>query len=139
MCDVQWPLRSVRRELAKRQEHGRPSGWGVEALPVGFPGAPDVGGAQVQVVDLVVPEDVHLDPCPVSRIYFATGIAEIDRDLQEPAIVFEADSALHSDRIATTDDLTLRANKSETIEWLKFTLEGVGERTHGYAFEDTAF
>jgi hypothetical protein len=33
----------------------------------------------------------------------------------------------------------LRANKSETIEWLKFTLEGVGERTHGYAFEDTAF
>ena len=34
---------------------------------------------------------------------------------------------------------TLRANKSETIEWLKFTLEGVGERTHGYAFEDTAF
>jgi len=32
---------------------------------------------------------------------------------------------------------TLRANKSETIEWLKFTLEGVGERTHGYAFEDT--
>jgi transcriptional regulator with XRE-family HTH domain len=34
---------------------------------------------------------------------------------------------------------SLRANKSETIEWLKFTLEGVGERTHGYAFEDTAF
>jgi hypothetical protein len=33
----------------------------------------------------------------------------------------------------------LRANTSETIEWLKFTLEGVGERTHGYAFEDTAF
>ena len=35
--------------------------------------------------------------------------------------------------------VALRANKSETIEWLKFTLEGVGERTHGYAFEDTAF
>jgi transcriptional antiterminator RfaH len=35
--------------------------------------------------------------------------------------------------------MPLRANKSETIEWLKFTLEGVGERTHGYAFEDTAF
>jgi len=34
---------------------------------------------------------------------------------------------------------TLRANKSETIEWLKFTLEGVGERTHGYALEDSAF
>jgi len=33
----------------------------------------------------------------------------------------------------------LRANKSETIEWLKFTLEGVGERTHGYALEDSAF
>ena len=33
----------------------------------------------------------------------------------------------------------LRANKRETTEWLKFTLEGVGERTHGYAFEDTAF
>ena len=33
----------------------------------------------------------------------------------------------------------LRANKRETFDWLKFTLEGVGERTHGYAFEDTAF
>jgi hypothetical protein len=28
----------------------------------------------------------------------------------------------------------LRANKRETIDWLKFTLEGVGERIHGYAF-----
>ena len=33
----------------------------------------------------------------------------------------------------------LRANKRETIEWLKFTLEGAGERTHGYAFTDTTF
>jgi hypothetical protein len=33
----------------------------------------------------------------------------------------------------------LRANKRETFDWLKFTLEGEGERTHGYAFEDTAF
>ena len=35
--------------------------------------------------------------------------------------------------------LPLRANTSETIEWLKFTLEGAGERTHGYAFTDTTF
>ena len=33
----------------------------------------------------------------------------------------------------------LRANKRETIDWLKFTLEGAGERTHGYAFTDTTF
>jgi len=33
----------------------------------------------------------------------------------------------------------LRANKRETFDWLKFTLEGEGERTHGYAFTDTAF
>jgi len=37
------------------------------------------------------------------------------------------------------DIAALRANKRETIEWLKFTLEGAGERTHGYAFEDPAF
>jgi dGTP triphosphohydrolase len=42
-------------------------------------------------------------------------------------------------RLANKTQVPLRANKSETIEWLKFTLEGVGERTHGYAFEDTAF
>jgi hypothetical protein len=35
--------------------------------------------------------------------------------------------------------LSLRANKRETFDWLKFTLEGEGERTHGYAFTDTAF
>jgi hypothetical protein len=35
--------------------------------------------------------------------------------------------------------LPLRANKRETIDWLKFTLEGAGERTHGYAFTDCAF
>lgn len=44
-----------------------------------------------------------------------------------------------TDNIMPGFDGPLRANKSETIEWLKFTLEGVGERTHGYAFEDTAF
>ena len=33
----------------------------------------------------------------------------------------------------------LRANKRETTEWLKFTLEGAGERTHGYAFTDSTF
>jgi aminopeptidase N len=33
----------------------------------------------------------------------------------------------------------LHANKRETFDWLKFTLEGEGERTHGYAFTDTAF
>lgn len=34
---------------------------------------------------------------------------------------------------------SLRANKRETTDWLKFTLEGAGERTHGYAFTDTTF
>ena len=33
----------------------------------------------------------------------------------------------------------LRANKCETFEWLKFTLEGAGARTHGYALTDTDF
>lgn len=37
------------------------------------------------------------------------------------------------------DGATLRANKRETTDWLKFTLEGAGERTHGYAFTDTTF
>jgi len=34
---------------------------------------------------------------------------------------------------------TLRANKSETFDWLKFRLEGEGDRTHGNAFTDAAF
>ncbi|SDR45196.1 hypothetical protein [Pseudovibrio sp. Tun.PSC04-5.I4] len=33
----------------------------------------------------------------------------------------------------------LRANKRETLHWPKFALDDVGERTHGYAFTDTAF
>ena len=33
----------------------------------------------------------------------------------------------------------LRANKSETFDWLKFRLEGEGDRTHGNAFTDAAF
>mgnify|MGYP006956420629 CR=1 FL=1 len=40
---------------------------------------------------------------------------------------------------AGTRGMALRANKRETIDWLKFTLEGAGERTHGYAFTDTTF
>jgi hypothetical protein len=39
----------------------------------------------------------------------------------------------------SNQDVALRANKRETFDWLKFTLEGEGERTHGYAFTDTAF
>ena len=34
---------------------------------------------------------------------------------------------------------TLRANKSETIDWLMFTLEGAGARTDGHALTDAAF
>ncbi|TQE93489.1 MAG: hypothetical protein FKY71_18175, partial [Spiribacter salinus] len=33
----------------------------------------------------------------------------------------------------------LRANKRETIDRLKFTLEGAGERIDGHALTDTAF
>jgi hypothetical protein len=36
-------------------------------------------------------------------------------------------------------DGALRTNTNETIEWLKFTLEGAGERTHGCPFTDTTF
>jgi hypothetical protein len=36
-------------------------------------------------------------------------------------------------------DTALRANKSETFDWLKFRLEGEGERTHGNAFTDATF
>jgi len=42
-------------------------------------------------------------------------------------------------RVSTIGGTPLRANKRETFDWLKFTLEGEGERTHGYAFTDTAF
>jgi hypothetical protein len=35
--------------------------------------------------------------------------------------------------------IALRANKSETFDCLKFTLEGEGDRTHGNAFTDAAF
>jgi len=41
--------------------------------------------------------------------------------------------------LPTTLDFTLRANKSETFDWLKFRLEGEGDRTHGNAFTDAAF
>jgi hypothetical protein len=34
--------------------------------------------------------------------------------------------------------ITLRANRSETYCLLKFTLEGPGERTHGYALTGPA-
>ena len=42
-------------------------------------------------------------------------------------------------RLAHEISAALRANKRETTDWLKFTLEGAGERTHGYAFTDTTF
>jgi len=50
-------------------------------------------------------------------------------------VVYEATGAYHGG----LERASLRANKSETNDWLKFTLEGVGARTHGYAFTDTAF
>ncbi|SDQ96873.1 ATP-binding protein [Pseudovibrio sp. Tun.PSC04-5.I4] len=47
--------------------------------------------------------------------------------------------ALTKTQLLILDDWALRANKCETFHWPKFTLDGVGERTHGYAFTDTAF
>ncbi len=37
------------------------------------------------------------------------------------------------------EEQALRANKSETFDWLKFRLEGEGDRTHGNAFTDATF
>jgi hypothetical protein len=59
--------------------------------------------------------------------------------LERKAILYVRQSSAHQVLHNRESSTPLRANKSETIEWLKFTLEGVGERTHGYAFEDTAF
>ena len=71
------------------------------------------------------------------------GMAEAFAELQGQDATVELSHAewlgLLVDREVASRETTLRANTIETIEWLKFTLEGVGERTHGYAFEDTAF
>jgi len=63
-------------------------------------------------------------------------IAERDIDLQ-PSGQFGV--AGHFGAAVVGYALALRANKRETFDWLKFTLEGEGERTHGYSFRDTAF
>mgnify|MGYP005842367543 CR=1 FL=1 len=44
-----------------------------------------------------------------------------------------------SDVFAAGQVKALRANKRETIDRLKFTLEGAGERIDGHALTDTAF
>lgn len=51
----------------------------------------------------------------------------------------DVNARLSTQRQARHIEGALRANKRETIDWLKFTLEGAGERTHGYAFTDTTF
>jgi adenine-specific DNA-methyltransferase len=61
------------------------------------------------------------------------------RPTKDYVVVFAKDKSLLPEFGVRKDPDALRANKRETFDWLKFTLEGEGERTHGYAFTDTAF
>jgi hypothetical protein len=67
---------------------------------------------------------------PSTRARLRSGAFRMLREAE----ILDAES-----RVRTLPLSALRANKRETIEWLKFTLEGAGERTHGYAFTDTTF
>jgi len=104
-CDIQRSFGSVWDKVGEPKKHGRPSGWGVKAVPVGLPRALDVRGAQVQVIDLVVAEYVKLEAVPATSIDLSACIAEIKGDLKESAIVLEADTALHVNSFSTSDDL----------------------------------
>ena len=59
----------------------------------------------MQVVDLVVPENVQLDPGPVSRVDFAARITKIQCDLEKATVILKADTALHADRLAALNHL----------------------------------
>jgi len=57
-------------------------------------------------------------------------------NVTEPAVRDDVCAGFHD---LTNEPVPLRANKSETFDWLKFRLEGEGDRTHGNAFTDAAF
>jgi len=72
----------------------------------------------------------------IARIAAQQTLQEfIERLVARSALII----ALYWRRESARCDSPLRANKRETFDWLKFTLEGEGERTHGNAFTDTAF
>ena len=71
------------------------------------------------------------------------AIANLNISVMEKRLLKQAEAASYTGlavkHFKATCPVPLRANKRETIDWLKFTLEVEGERTHGYAFTDTAF
>jgi hypothetical protein len=54
------------------------------------------------------------------------------------ALTLKVEQLQHQLHGANRHRFALRANKSETYWLLKFTLEGAGERTHGYALTGPA-
>jgi hypothetical protein len=46
----------------------------------------------MEVVDLIVAEHLEPDPGPAARVDFAACVTEIEGDLQEAAVVLEADA-----------------------------------------------
>ena len=84
-------------------------------------------------------EDLGISPVQQTRFDSQEVAAHLATTRDEPAVADPLGFLQSALGWPVSRLAALRANKSETIEWLKFTLEGVGERTHGYAFEDTAF
>src|SRR4029453_8285122 len=84
---------SVRHKFLKATLDSSPLRLGAEGVPVGLPRPGEVLGAQMNAVFLAVTEDVELDPLPSAGVDALTIGCEIDRNLHEATVVFQADVA----------------------------------------------
>jgi len=87
---------SVRHKVLKATLDSSPLRIGAEGVPVGLPRPGEVLGAQMNAVFLAVTEDVELDPLPSAGVDALTIGCEIDRNLHEATVVFQADVAPHA-------------------------------------------
>lgn len=82
------------RKLIEWQFDGAPNGVGPEDLTIGLPGTVEIRGAQIRCVVFAIAKDLYLDPAPCARVERPSILPKIKGNLNEPAIVVEADLSL---------------------------------------------
>ncbi len=102
---IQRDLRATWRKIVERQLHGSPTRVGSESLTIGLPWAVKIGCAQVKGVFLAIAKNIQLNPAPCACIDRSSVLPEVERDLNEAAVVIESDISLQTNGRAGIDHL----------------------------------
>ena len=92
-------------KVGKRQSNRVPCGGGGKKVAVGLPWSAQGVGAQMDAVFFAIAADIEFDPVPDAGVDHPAIGRQVERNLEKPAVILQADHPLQANRSAAVDDI----------------------------------